>query len=307
MISRTKMNNYIPPDGNARKAAFNSVLLCLLFFGIVCVRDSLAQSNYTIPRQIQYSFTLRNKTNRLIEKAEFLTYAPVKATSTQRCVKIETSHPYELISDELGNQILRFSFEKIPPYAVRIVHIKANLLLSEQPEPISVDSIDRFLCPERFIESDSPEIRRLANILTKSDQSKTAESAFNWVSENVKYSGYLRNDHGALYALRNKRGDCTESMYLFTALCRANHIPAQGIGGYVCPENTVLRPEDYHNWAEFYQDGAWRIADPQKKTFTQNQSDYIAMKIMGTPADNPMGEFERFRSVGEGLDIVMND
>jgi hypothetical protein len=47
------------------------------------------KSNYSILRQIQYSFTLQNKTNRLLEKAEFWTYAPVKQTATQRTIHLE--------------------------------------------------------------------------------------------------------------------------------------------------------------------------------------------------------------------------
>ena len=47
------------------------------------------------------------------------------------------------------------------------------------------------------------------------------------------YVGYIKNDRGALYALKTKEGDCTEFMHLFVALCRANKIPARCIGGYV--------------------------------------------------------------------------
>ena len=95
-------------------------------------------------------------------------------------------------------------------------------------------------------------------------------------------------------------------MYLFVALCRANGMAARGIGGYVCSENTVLKPNDYHNWAEFYQDGAWRIADPQKKVFAQNQSDYIGMRVIGKSQKNPIGKFHRFRFEGKGLKVKMN-
>ena len=43
---------------------------------------------------------------------------------------------------------------------------------------------------------------------------------FQWVSQNVKDDGYSAKDRGALYALTNRKGDCTEFMYLFVALCR---------------------------------------------------------------------------------------
>jgi hypothetical protein len=94
-------------------------------------------------------------------------------------------------------------------------------------------------------------------------------------------------------------------MSLFAALCRAKKIPARGIGGYVCSGDSILQPGSYHNWAEFYEAGAWRIADPQKKVFRNRPSDYIAMRIIGESSKNPMGEFNRFRSSGDGLEVKM--
>ena len=128
---------------------------------------------------------------------------------------------------------------------------------------------------------------------------------FRWVADNIHYTGYLRDTRGALYALRNRRGDCTESMCLFAALCRAKQIPARGVGGYVCKEDSILKPDSYHNWAEFYEAGAWRIGDPQKRVFMERPSDYIAMRIIGESPKNPMGEFNRFRSSGIGLEVKM--
>jgi len=249
---------------------------------------------------------LQNTTNRLLKHADFWTYAPVKQTSTQRCIGLETSHPYQLISDNLGNQILHFAFDNLPPYATKIVTIKANLELSDTPTSTSVGDLQPFLRAEKYLESDAPELSRFAKKFKDSEQVKTAENIFRWVADHVQYTGFSANERGALYALRNKKGDCTEFMYLFAAFCRANGIAARGIGGYVCSENTVLKPNDYHNWAEFYQDGAWRIADPQKKVFMENQSHYIAMQVIAESTNNPMGRFHRFRFAGDGLKVKMN-
>ena len=264
------------------------------------------ETEYAGPRQIRYGFTLQNTTNRLLENAEFWTYAPVKQTSTQRCVNIEASHPYQLILDDFGNQILHFTFHNLPPYATKIITIRADLLLSDTPNPVSVKDFRRYLQAEKYCEADDPEISRLAETLKAPEPVKTAENTFRWVAANVKYIGYIGNARGALHVLKSKRGDCTEFMYLFTASCRANNIPARGIGGYVCRKNTVLKPNDYHNWAEFYEDGAWSIADPQRKIFMQNQSHYIAMRVISESAVNPMGDFSRFRFRGDGLKVKMN-
>ena len=294
-----------------KKAGLLLIIICACLVSVWIVvkkydRPAVPKACYTIPRSIQYSFTLQNKTNRVMNEAEFWAYAPVKQTATQQCVDVETSYPSRLIPDNPGNQILYFNFHDIPPYATRIITIKADLLLSDRPNQIAVKDLRPYLQAEKYCESDDPEILRLANKLKAPEPVKTAENIFRWVAGNVQYAGYIKNVRGALHALRNKKGDCTEFMYLFAALCRANGIPARGIGGYVLNENAVLKPNDYHNWVEFYNDGAWRIADPQKKIFMPNRSHYIAMQVINGSIQNPLGNYQRFRFAGDGLKVKMN-
>ena len=284
------------------------ITLCIL--GIWIFRGQLftgvQKATYEIPRQIRYGFTLSNKSDQLLEKTEFWTYAPVKQTATQQCEHIEASQPYELVEDELGNQILHFTFENFPPYASRVLTIKADLMMSGSANPIKNVGEQRFLKPEKFVESTQPSIVNAAQPLKMKEPSKTAERTFNFVSENISYAGYIQNERGALYALTHKKGDCTEYMYLFVALCRANTIPSRGIGGYICAQNMVLAPEAYHNWAEFYEKDVWKIADPQNKVFQTNSADYVAMRIIKESTDNDDWNFDRFRVKGEGLQVKMN-
>ncbi|MDY6974027.1 MAG: transglutaminase-like domain-containing protein [Thermodesulfobacteriota bacterium] len=281
-----------------------SVITGLLVSNLLKAR--VREPTYPIKRHIQYAFTLRNQTNCVIKDAEFWTYAPVKQTAIQRCAAIESSHPYRLISDESGNQILHFTFNDFPPFATKIITIRADLLLSERPNPTPVHDTQLFLRQEKYIESDDPDLRRIAQKLKDSRPVKTAEKIFQWVSGNVQYAGYLSDNRGALYALRHKEGDCTEFMHLFVALCRAAGTPARCIGGYITGKNAALKPGGYHNWAEFYHDGAWQICDPQNRVFMKNNSNYIAMRMIEESPDNPMLEFNRFRFKGAGLKVKMN-
>ena len=298
-----------------KRNIYLAIALCFLFILAILVSKitnrpaklDLSHNKYPIPKRIQYSFTLHNKTNHSLKKAEFWTYAPVKQTSTQLCDSFEASYPYEVITDDLGNQILHFSFDSLSPYATKIITIKADLLLSNLSNPATERDLQRYLLPEKYIEVDNPDLKQFAKTLNASKPKNTAEEIFNWVSENVRYAGYLSNDRGALYALKEKKGDCTEYMYLFTALCRANKIPARGVGGYVCKENTVLKPSGYHNWAEFYEDGVWKIVDPQNKVFVKNQSDYVAMRVISESSANSIANFHRFRFSGDGLQVSMNN
>lgn len=273
-------------------------LITLIYHGSVEAADSSS-------RHIQYSFTLQNTKNTVIPTAEFWTYAPVKKTANQKFVGLKTGYSYKTTSDDLGNQVLQFTFNEIPPFGTKIINIRAELEVFQKPKPMAVKNLQPFLAPEKYIESNAPEIINLAKKLKVPDDLKTAKKIFSWVSRTLTYIGYVKNDRGALWALKQKKGDCTEFMYLFVALCRASGIPARGVGGYVINKNSTLRPADYHNWAEFYVTGLWRVADPQKKVFMKNESHYIAIRIINRQSENSMGDFHRFRFAGEGLTVKM--
>ena len=174
--------------------------LCLCLVIIWTVKDQInkhkadsdfSPSEYTIPRQIQYLFTVQNTSKRLLKKAEFWTYAPVQQTAVQHCSRIESAHAYEVIIDDLGNQILHFTFDEFPPYGTRIVTVKAELLLSKKANPMTVSDRKLFLKPEKFVESDNPQLCRLARELKASTSLKTVERIFRWVVDNVQY-GFIQ-------------------------------------------------------------------------------------------------------------------
>ena len=256
-------------------------------------------------RHIEYRFSLQNGGSQVLNKAELWTYGPVKMTAAQRCERLDANYPYELIVDELGNQILHFTFQNLPPFSTKVIHIQADVELSSAPHTIQAADDSGFLRAEDRIESDGPEVLGLAKKLKARNTLDTAQNIFRWVSENIRYAGYHANDRGALYALRNRQGDCTELMSLFVALCRANEIPSRGVGGYVWKGDVILKAGDYHNWAEFYWDGTWRLADPQKRAFREHAEQYVAMRIISGSTITPMGDWNRFRFVGEGLKVRM--
>jgi hypothetical protein len=282
------------------------VFIILLIVSIVAIETvSAATPDSGHKRVVQYNFTLQNTRNTVLPKAEFWTYAPVKKTSFQECVGLKVSSPHEVVVDELGNQVLHFKFFNLPPFATKVISIRAELQMSSIPGPLSLESNKLFLAPEDYIQSDSPEIVNLSRKLIKLTIPETVTNIFQWVEEHLTYSGYDPNDNGALWALEQRKGDCTEFMYLFVALCRANNIPARGVGGYVCRKNSIVHSTDYHNWAEFYMDGKWRVADPSKRILMENEHQFIAMRILGGLSMKSTGNFHRFRFSGEGLKVRM--
>ncbi|MBN1903885.1 MAG: transglutaminase domain-containing protein [Deltaproteobacteria bacterium] len=264
-------------------------------------------SSYTIPRNIRMSFTIKNPTGELIKDTEFWTYAPVNKTSTQEVININSSHEYRLENDAMGDQIMFFNFPTIPPFTVKIIDIDVTLMLSESPQKISIDNQDNYLKPEKYCESDDPSIISLAESLKTKNAFESATNIYKWVSGNIAYSGYIKNMRGALYALENRKGDCTEYACLFTAFCRANHIASRTVGGFICNKDSILKPGEYHNWAEFYDDGYWKLSDTQKKVFVKNQADYIVFKILGESEHNIFkNENGLFGCSSEGVEVKMN-
>lgn len=257
---------------------------------------------YEKPRTLRYGFILKNTSNRLIKKADFWAYAPVKQTASQKVEQIKTSISHELLTDILGNQTLHFLLTNIPPYGSQVINITVELMLANEPNPIEETHQSWFLGEEPFVEISAASLQATAKKLAKKEPLQTSRHIFNWVARHIKYAGYIRENRGALYALREKSGDCTEYMYLFIALARLNGIPARGLGGYVYRDDAFLKPEDYHNWAEFYVDGQWQLADPQNKVFMDKQSDYIAMRII-----SELSNFNgRFWSSDKKLTVKMN-
>lgn len=270
--------------------------------------DTRTPAAYAIPRQLRYSFTLRNTTARPISKVEFLTLAPVPRTSHQWLEKLTATHPYRTSRDSLGNELLHFELDTLPPYASRIISITADLKMAEGGVEVSGDDVARFTRPERYIESSDPRVSAIARTLREPSALGSVRRAYDWVTANVQPSDYVPDDRGALYLLEQRQGDCTEFAYLVAALSRANQVPARPMGGYVLQGNAIVGPADYHNWAEVLIDGRWLIVDAHGKSFAEHQADYVAMRIItaGAAGDESAVVFNRYEIRTPGVDVSMN-
>lgn len=106
--------------------------------------------------------------------------------------------------------------------------------------------------PEELIQSDNPKIAETAQKVVGKEKNphERALLIYNFVTKHLEYEIQDR-ERGALWALENGKGDCSEYSYLFVALCRAVGIPARIQAGFAFHhDNEVL--EDGHMWAEYY-------------------------------------------------------
>lgn len=264
-----------------------------------------------VDRTVRYRFTLRNKSAEAVKDAELRIFAPVSRTPTQRVVKLVASHAFAAQRDELENQTLAFRVD-LGPFATKVISVTSIVAFTYDPEPAALSIPIEFTKPEPFIEVDDPRIRQVAASLGhmassgKGGAERLAREAYEYVAGHVAESPYDAEDRGALYALDRGTGDCTESMYLFLALVRARGIPARGVEGFVIEGNAVLRSDTYHNWAEYYADGTWHLADPQQRVFGNARGqNYLAMRIMGSTPSAPPRKWRRFEVSRPEIEVRM--
>jgi len=262
--------------------------------------------DYTLPRMVRYSLTVQNTTNEFIESANLWVYGPAKQTSWQLTKEITASKKFKLTTDSLGNQIMEFNIKNLPPFGTQVINIQSQLLLASEPQSLSIKGNQKYLAAEKYIEVDNQDIQNKASQLSAANNEETLKNTFKWVSGHIKYSGYIKDDRGALYALKNRAGDCTEYAHLQTALTRANNIVSRSVGGYIVKENAVFKASDFHNWTEVYINSKWRTVDAQNRQYMKNESNYIIFRILGRSEDNRLTNTHRFAYSDQNLSVKMH-
>ena len=143
----------------------------------------------------------------------------------------------------------------------------------------NLSNIEKYLKPTHFCESDSSEIKKLVNKITKGekDKNKLVISIFEWVRDNVSWN--LVKIVGAKKLLEKNpmEGVCVDKTNLFIALCRAKNIPARYLFlkcSFKTKKGEIL--ELIHMAAEVFIKNKWIIADT---TFGKNQRPFPISKL----------------------------
>jgi transglutaminase-like putative cysteine protease len=143
-----------------------------------------------------------------------------------------------------------------------IVEASDNITLNRggppTPAQLLPDYALQFLLPSRYCPSDSME--KLAKEVTAKqvpgyDQ---VEAIRAWIRSNIEYKyGVSTASTSALDTIRDKAGVCRDFSHIGLSLCRALHIPARMVVGYLYR----LDPMDLHAWFEAFIDGRWYTFD----------------------------------------------
>jgi transglutaminase-like putative cysteine protease len=259
------------------------LLLILLLISSLFLTDASGQpvrrqrNGYTLsPRQItipdstkveldlSYDLLAPGETH----KISLMVALPKTIPDRQKIISIKYSPTPLRIFSENGNSYAEFVFINPDKQTKVSISIKAELLRydlntarAKQEKDLSEGlSLEEFLKQERYIEKDDPKIQEIAQSIEGQTEVDTVKKIYNCVTDNMEYAIHGREEWGAVKALQQKKGDCTEYSDLFVAICRAKNIPARVATGYTVQSDTA---SSKHCWAEVYlQDYGWVPFDP---------------------------------------------
>ena len=140
--------------------------------------------------------------------------------------------------------------------------------------------IDKLTKAEPLIESDSPEIRKVAYEIaggknSKPPRGKVAKELMRkvsvWVFRNLRKTSSLGMP-SALDVIKSREGDCNEHAVLATAILRAMGIPARIVFGLVYDSGYFY----YHAWVEGFDGEKWIEFDP---TWNYFPADVLRIRV----------------------------
>lgn len=188
---------------------------------------------------------------------ELIVLMPQTIPGKQKIVDIKYSPKSPRVFHENGNSYAEFVFIK-PQKRIQVkISIKAELsrydLLTaraKQDKDLAQGlGFEDFVKQEKNIEKDHLQISEIAKNIKGHTEVDVVKSIYDYVINKLDYTIHGREDWGAVKALQQKKGDCSEYSDLFVALCRAKKIPARVATGYTKRFDGITSK---HHWAQVY-------------------------------------------------------
>lgn len=237
---------------------------------------------------LKWTISASNQTKRM----DFKALIPQTIPGRQRIHDIQYSIKPTEIFDKDGDRFAQFIFTEFPEKLELVITIDAELErydfgIASTQEKLrrfeKKDALKKWLVDEKYLEKDAPEIQAIAKTINGTNEEQTLRLCFDYVLKNMKRGGYDDKDRGALWAVQQRKGDCSEYADLFVALCRAKGIPARTVEGYLC---APVSDTPKHNWAEVYTEKfGWVPFDPmfassaKTTTFSEMRPIYLLLEV----------------------------
>jgi len=151
----------------------------------------------------------------------------------------------------------------------------------------------RFLQPDRFVQSNNPTLRAVADSIrtvTGDRDWNLARDIAAWVNGHIEHKGMEHGYASALDVYRTRAGDCTEHSLLTVALLRASGIPARPVVGLAYSEGDGAFVG--HMWVEAYV-GQWRTLDALDLDL-----DPIRLRVHAPESSESLGERDLLSAYG---------
>ncbi len=224
--------------------------------------EAKTRSN-TVEFVLSYDFSVPGETHRI----RFVVLLPRTIPRRQKIFAIKFSPEPLRFFTKNGNDYAEFVFVR-PGKRFKVkMNVKARWFRydlstarrEQKKEPLKTAHLEDFLREEKFIDKNHPLIRQIAENIKGPTETDIIRSVYDYVINNMEYGGSRQKDLGAVKAVQQRKGDCSEYSDLFVALCRAKHIPARTVEGYVTQSSSTAK----HVWTEVYlHEYGWVPFDP---------------------------------------------
>jgi transglutaminase-like putative cysteine protease len=234
-------------------------------------------------------------------------------------VRIESLEPkpLDLYEDEDGNYLAKYRLNpssnlevtlkgSVRTYGIQIDPEKGGVF-----ENINKELIKKYTKEDRYWETNSGEIKEIAQRLKDSDKnvSLNAQKVYKFLIENYKYDFEILKKasierYGALTTIkREAKIGCMEFTDAFIAISRSMGIPAREINGYAYSKDPEKNPinisinegDRLHAWPEFYDPNfGWVQIDPTWGNtsnidyFTKLDLNHISLVVKGVDSTYPL-------------------
>jgi len=216
-------------------------------------------------------------------------YVPLVQNETARhfvVINRVSPTPQQFLEDN-GNVYAYWNVEAVPVGQAFTVSIDYYVLAFNVDFPINSNLVGAYdedsvifqehTAPEELIESNHPlTVSTAENVVGEEENPhEMALKIYDFVIDSLTYEIQLE-EMGALWALQNGTGDCSEHSYLFVALCRAVEIPSRVVTGFAF--TSYSEPlSDGHMWAEYYLENyGWVPTDLSWSLFDEMDSRHFA-------------------------------
>lgn len=215
---------------------------------------------------------------------------PKTLPQRQKVLSLTYSTPPTQEFDANGVHYAQFTIDNPPPKTVITIDGQAesyrfDLNTAKTVSPPALENaqdLQVWLADEKYLEKNAPPIQTAAAGITGNDDITELRNIMAFVTKTLRESAFSSADRGALWAIQNKNGDCTEFAELFVALCRAKNIPARYCEGHLVGLLASTQPTA-HNWAEAYtKEYGWVRFDPihtrdRSATFDSIKPEYLQL------------------------------